>query len=107
MPKSPKKKPDIKKLKEIKPRDMSFELKIKEDRSFLLEVINDPVSTFRKHGYVADEKLVHMLNGISKNVLDRASQLYVEIGGLASATNGCRACKACQACEACANISIH
>lgn len=93
-------------LKTIKPRKLSFEARVKEDRTFLLSVIEDPVSAFRVYGYVADEKLITMLNGISMNVLQRAALLYGEIGLLADATNGCRACKACQACEACASIGI-
>jgi len=90
--------------KEIKPITVSFKNKVKEDKVFLLSLIDDPVKTFNTYGFNGDEKMMSMLEGMSNNLRQRAIQVYTEILGLAQAGQACDACNGCRACKACSSI---
>lgn len=93
-------------LKEVKPVEVSFKQKLKEDKVFLLALIDDPVKAFRAYGYNGDEKMMNMLQGMSNNVRQRAILVFNEILNIAEAGQACDACNGCRACKACTSMPV-
>jgi len=85
----------------IKPVEVSFRSKLKDDKNFVLALIDDPVRAFRFYGYNGDEKMMSMLRGMSNNIHQRAIRVFAEILNLAEAGQACDACNGCRACKAC------
>lgn len=88
-------------LKGIKPIQESFTQKVKDDKVFLLALIDDPVKAFRIYGYNGDEKMMNMMQGMALNIRQRAVRVFAEVAGLAEAGQACDACNGCRACKAC------
>lgn len=82
-------------IKHLKPRQVSFELRLKEDNKFLVSLIEDPVKTLRAYGFESDEKKVNMLNAASRNVKERAILIFSEIGKMKNADQNCQCCQSC------------
>lgn len=92
-------------LKDVKPAEVSYSEKIKEDSTFLLALIEDPVKAFRTYGYNGDDKMMSMLQGMSRNIRVRAIKVFSEITNIAEAGQACDACNGCRACKACLELS--
>ncbi len=93
--------------KGIKPVEMSFAQKLKEDKVFLLHMIDDPVKAFRMYGINGDDRMMAMLQGMSANIRQRAVHVLGDIVKMADAKNACDACNACRACKACMTLGSY
>lgn len=89
---------------EFNPIKISFQDKTKNDKEFLISMIDDPVMTFRKYGYNGDDLMMATLQGMSEDIRQRAILVFGEILKYETARNGCNACNACRACKACTSI---
>lgn len=92
-------------LKDVKPIEISYSEKLKEDPAFVLALIEDPVKAFRAYGYNGDEKMMSMMQGMSRNIRLRAVKVFTEVTGLAQAGQACDACNGCRACKACSEFT--
>lgn len=101
---APPNKEPSKEMEGIEPVEVSFATKLKEDKNFVLALIDDPVKAFRTYGFNGDERMLSMLRAMSNNIHLRAIRVFNEILNLASIENGCRACDGCRACKACTSI---
>jgi hypothetical protein len=95
----------VENIKDIKPKAVTFKDKVKEDKSFLLALIDDPVKAFIAYGFHGDEKMLGMVNAMSANIRERAILMFSEV--LKSETgDGCDGCRSCFGCgSAEANVS--
>lgn len=80
---------------------MDFVKKLKEDKVFLLALIDDPVKAFRAYGFNGNDELMSMLNTSAANVRERAIAIFSELCPVDKMTNGCDGCRGCKACEMC------
>jgi hypothetical protein len=92
-------------LKIGKSRDAFYTEKVKDDQKFLLELIDDPVKTFRSYGFNGDDKMMVKMQSASKEIRIRAIKVFSEVIGLAAAGQACDACNGCRACKACSDIT--
>ncbi len=77
-------------IKGIKPFELSFAQKLKEDKVFLLQMIDDPVEAFRVYGINGDDRMMAMVQGMSANIRRRAVLVYDGISKVKdNACNGC------------------
>ena len=89
---------------QIKPIQVPFKDKLKEDRRFLMSLIDDPVRAFREYGFNGDDKMMAMLQGMSANLRQRAVLVFADILKMENASNACDACNGCRACKACMTL---
>lgn len=63
----------------IKPIVVTYKGKLKDDKRFLISMIDDPVRTFREYGFNGDDKMMAMLQGMAANLRNRAIANYSDI----------------------------
>lgn len=88
----------------IRPVEHGFAEKLRQDRAFVLALIDDPVKAFKAYGYNGDDKMMSMLRGMSENLHLRAVKVFGEILNIRQAGQACDACNGCRACKACSSI---
>ena len=83
-----------KEVKRIEPIEMSFSQKLREDKVFLIQMIDDPAKAFRLYGFNGDDRMMAMLQGMSTNLRKRSILVFSRILRKMS-DNACNACDPC------------
>ena len=92
--------------RDVKPIEIPFAEKLKQDKLFLISMIDDPVKAFRTYGFNGDDRMMAMLQGMAVNLQQRAVSVFREILRMEDARNGCNACNGCRACKACMTLGV-
>ena len=69
---------------------LSYYEKLREDKVFLLSLIDDPVKTFKAYGYDGDPILMGNMMRMAEDVRKRAIEIFKQAG--LNADNACEAC---------------
>lgn len=77
---------------------LSYYEKVREDKVFLLSLIDDPVKTFKAYGYDGDPILMGNMMRMAEDVRKRAIEVFKQAGINGVATNDCDACRGCNNC---------
>jgi hypothetical protein len=85
----------------IEEETKNFAEKLGADKVFLLSMIDDPCKTFITYGFLADDRLMSMLQKIASDVRARAVAAFTALGVSTKISEGCNACKGCEACDKC------
>lgn len=73
-------------------RQFEAERLVREDKTFLVSLIDNPVKTLAAYNIeVKDDEMLRVLDGIAADIRERAAALFIE-GGLAETTQNCQCC---------------